>query len=95
MGQAKREFMEYQDTVERARGLCVEFGALQECPVHDGEYFDTLEYLDMDELVAAMLKHEPTSIQHFKDKAEMLAAVTEAMQTAGEECGYCESNRNS
>ncbi|MGZ5270903.1 MAG: hypothetical protein ACXWC6_09830 [Ramlibacter sp.] len=95
MGQAKREFLEHLDKVEVARSMCIEFGAIEECPVHDGEYTDPLEYLDPDELVEEMLKAEPSWLNRFSSKAEMIEAVTEVMHSTGEECGYCENNRNS
>lgn len=95
MGGAKREWMEFQEKVDQARSLCVEVGAIEVCPVHDGEYSDTLEWLDMEELTAHIMDALPYAIQSFKDRDEMKECITQAMQEAGEECGACASNRDS
>ncbi|QQX86569.1 hypothetical protein JJQ59_27740 [Cupriavidus necator] len=95
MGQAKNEQIRAEEKVLQAISLCVEVGAISECEIHEGEYSDTLEFLDPEELVQEILKHKPESIQLFDNRADMLECVTDAMASTGEECGFCANNRDS
>ncbi len=95
MGFAKNEQIEHDGKIHTAIGLCAEFGAIEECELHEGEYIDSLEYLDPDELTAKILEENPDALQYFANRAEMAECVKEAMASAGEECGYCAKNRDS
>jgi len=78
-----------------ALNLCVAVGAIEECPVHDGSYVDTMEYSDPEELTQAILDENPEVLERFEDHDEMVERVEEALQSAGEACSSCESNRYS
>lgn len=87
--------MEYEEKIHCARDLCLEIGAIDECELHEGEYSDTLEYLDLDELISEILEHTPEGRKHFNNRAEMFTCIQEVMNSTGEECGYCAKNRDS
>ena len=93
MGRAKDAQMENESKFQSALGLCLEIGAVEECEVHEGEYIDTMEYLDPDELTAKIIGENPDALNLFKDQAEMVECIRDAMASAGEECGYCARNR--
>lgn len=95
MGQAKNEQIRFEEKVACALDMCVEVGAVDVCPVHDGEYMDNLSFLDMNELTEHILDNDPAALGQFKDKAEMVECVAAAMASAGDECGYCAKNRDS
>jgi len=95
MGRAKNEQIEHDEKVQYAVVLCVEIGALEECEVHEGEYSDSMEYHNHDELTAAILEDNPNALMSFESRDEMTECVSEAMNSAGEECGYCAKNRDS
>lgn len=95
MGRAKNEQMKHEDKVQYTIALCVEVGAIEECDVHEGEYSDSMEYLDHDELTTIILDNAPDAIASFESREEMVECVREAMNAAGDECGYCAKNRDS
>lgn len=95
MGRAKNEQMEHEERVQYAIRLCVEFGALGECDIHEGVYTDSMEYLDYDELTTKILEENPDALESFNSRNEMVECIDEAMSSAGEECGYCANNRDS
>ena len=95
MGRAKDHQMKQDSKTRQALSLCLAEGAVSECPVHDGEYIDSMEFLDPDELTTKILETTPEALESFDDRAEMVECVKEAMATAGEECGYCANNRDS
>lgn len=95
MGRAKNEQIEHEGKVQYATRLCLDFGALEECDVHEGEYSDSMEYLDHDELTAKILEENPDVLKNFESREEMTECISEAMNSAGEECGYCANNRDS
>ena len=90
MGRAKDEWMEHESKVEHARMICKEFGAIEECKVHEGVYTDTLEYMDYEELTATILENSPNAIDSFEDREDMVTCITEAMTSTGDECGCCD-----
>lgn len=95
MGQAKDQFLNLQDKMHQAFSLCLEQGAITECPVHEGEYIDSMDFLDPDELTDQILSSNPNAINAFTDRKEMVELVQEVLNSAGEECGYCANNRDS
>ena len=95
MGRAKDHQMHQEGKFRHALSLCLEEGAIAECPVHDGEYIDSMEFLEPEELAAKILDANPAAIDSFEDRADMVECVREAMASAGEECGYCAINRGS
>lgn len=95
MGRAKNEQMRNDDKVQIAIGLCIEFGALEECPIHEGEYIDTMEYMDHGELTEKLSEHDPDAEGNFDSYEDMKDCITSAMHSAGDECGYCANNRDS
>lgn len=95
MGRAKNEQMKHEEQVQYAIGLCLEIGALEECDIHEGEYMDSTEYLDYDELTTKVLEESPDALEDFSSREEMTECIEEAMNSAGEECGYCAKNRDS
>lgn len=92
MGQAKKEWEEHEGKVDHARMLCMKVDAVEECEIHSGEYTDTTAFMDYEELTDEILKHYPDAIADFKDREDMVACVTAAMESTGDECGYCASN---
>lgn len=93
MGQAKRGQMQHEENVNHARALCIEAGAIEECEIHDGVYIDTMAFTDVDDLTKHILEYNPDALENFDDKADLKECVTDAMATAGEECGLCANNR--
>lgn len=95
MGHAKNEQMEHEEKIQRAIGLCAEFGAIEECDVHEGTYIDSMEYSDPEELTARILEDNPDALGHFENQNEMVECVRNAIAFAGKECGSCANNRDS
>ena len=92
MGQAKQEQIEHQEKVQRAVGLCLKIGALQECPIHSDIYINTLEFQDPDELYEEVIKEVFDALASFDDAGEMKNCLWEAMEEAAEECPICAKN---
>lgn len=95
MGRAKSEQMDKQDRVSAAIAICIDFGAIEECEYHDGTYIDSMEFLDHRELADRILAEDPSVLERFRDKGDFYECVSEAMQSAGDECGSCAKNRDS
>jgi hypothetical protein len=95
MGRAKQDQIEYDGKVQEAIGLCIKIGAIEECDLHPGEYIDTLEYLDMDELTDKIVESDLDAIEKFDSRDEMSDCIRGAMASAGEECGYCAKSHDS
>lgn len=87
--------MDFEGKIHRARQLCLDIGAIAECDIHEGEYSDSLEYLDPEELAKEILKHNREARNDFNNKAEMVSCIEEVMNSAGDECGYCAKNSES
>lgn len=92
MGQVKKDWEEHEGKVEHARMFCLKVGAIEECPLHEGEYMDTLEYMEYEELTDEILSNYPEAIEDFASREDMVECITAAMTTTGEECGWCASN---
>jgi hypothetical protein len=75
--------------------LCIQVGAIEECEMHESNYIDTMEFSDPQELVMRILAENPSAIQSFKNRAEMVKCIGDALDSAGMECGYCAKNRDS
>jgi hypothetical protein len=89
MGQVKKEQMDQENKVHQAIIQCIEIGAISECENHSGEYIDSLEYSDPEELTAKILEHHPDALNLFDGKDEMNECVREALNSAQEECSSC------
>lgn len=94
MGRAKQDQLEHGEKIQHAISLCIDIGAIDECEVHDGEYIDTMEYLDPDELTNKIIEENPEALEFFDDREDMGECIRDAMASAGEECGYCAKNRD-
>lgn len=89
MGRAKQDWMEHQDRVQVAVGLCVEIDAIKPCDVHEDQLIDQMAYDSPEAVVAEILEHKPEALAHFQSRADMLECVAEALDDAGLECGIC------
>jgi len=94
MGRARQDQIDHEGKVQHAIGLCIEIGAIEECEAHDGEYIDTMEYLDPEELTNKIIEETRDALEFFDGREEMGECVRDAMASAGEECGYCARNRD-
>jgi hypothetical protein len=92
MGRAKQEGMEHEEKVQHALGLCLEVGALQECPVHSDIYIDPLEFLDPDELCQHVTNEIQGVLDKFNGAQDLRDCLWSAMEEAGEECPICAKN---
>lgn len=95
MGSVKNSQMDHDRKVQVAIGLCISLGAIEECEIHEGEYIDTLEYMDYAELSKEIIQQNAAAANEFEDMEDMNRCVEEAMHSSGEECGYCAKNRDS
>lgn len=95
MGREKHEQSEHDRKFYYAVELCREFGAIEECEEHEGEYMDAMAYSDSNELAAMIAERNPGALAAFDSLEEMSEYVSEAMDSVGEVCGYCEKNDDS
>jgi len=95
MGFAKNEQIKRQEKLLQTISLCIGVGAITECEIHNGEFSDTYEFLDPEELVEELLELHPDAIEGFDSRSDMIDCVSEALASAGDECGICANNRAS
>lgn len=90
MSSAKNKLAKQEEMHENAIGLCLEVGAIKACPDHPGEYIDSQEFEDHEELADLILEENPDAIEQFEDRDEMVEQIRDAMASAGESCAKCE-----
>ena len=88
MSQAKRFQTRLDAKLQDAIFLCVEVGAIEQCPAHEDEFIDTMMFQDADDLTSTILAGNPHAIDSFGDRGTMVKYVRDALASAGEECGF-------
>jgi hypothetical protein len=78
-----------------AINLCMKIGAIEECEDHDGEYIDSMEYSDEEELTTEILKDNPQALNDFSSRKAMVEYIADVLNHAAEECPVCARYRDS
>lgn len=96
MGQAKRELEEHEEKLGLAIALCLEFGAMDECPVHSEQYLNNLAYSpeEASDLTNEILKLKPDAINNFESRNNMDECIRDVLLDADEECAICSKYMN-
>jgi hypothetical protein len=88
MGQAKNEMMRRQDLEAQGMSALVKAGAVEECEFHEGIFIDQGDPDAVKRAYAIgtnMVKAEEVD----GTREEFMAAITSALQNAGDECPNC------